>query len=68
MGRMIALYGLGFAAVWATILTGCVAGRVRRHFARDWDRAFVRELTKAGSAVDPDRSAPLPQRWETDPT
>ena len=73
MGRMAALYGLGFAAVWVAILAACLAGRLRQRNAGNWDRAFVKELMRPRINRDPGRTARPPATrpetsWETDPT
>ncbi|HEY8199815.1 MAG TPA: hypothetical protein VII47_00510 [Actinomycetota bacterium] len=72
MGRMIALYGLGFAAVWVAVLAGCLGSHFRRRAAGDWDRAFVRELVDPRSTADPGPAARSPETRrgatrETDP-
>jgi hypothetical protein len=72
MGRMIALYGLGFAAVWVAVLAGCLGSHFRRRAASDWDRAFERELEDPRSTADPSRVSRSPESRrgssrETDP-
>jgi uncharacterized iron-regulated membrane protein len=45
MSRIVLMYLLGFAGMWTmvAIVSATVAGF--RHFKRDWDRAFERELS-----------------------
>ena len=48
------MYLLGFAGMWAVvaIVSATVAGF--RHFERDWDRAFERELSGRDHEADID--------------
>lgn len=54
MSRTVLMYLLGFAGMWAVvaIVSATVAGF--RHFERDWDRAFERELSGRDHEADID--------------
>jgi cytochrome c biogenesis protein CcdA len=41
---MILMYLIGFAGVWAAVALVSATVAAFRHFARDWDRAFEKEL------------------------
>jgi hypothetical protein len=44
MSRMISMYLAGFGSVWAAVALVWAAIASFRHFDRDWDRAFTKEL------------------------
>ncbi len=44
MSRMIPMYVAGFGSVWAAVALVWAAIAGFRHFDRDWDRAFNKEL------------------------
>jgi hypothetical protein len=50
-----AIYVLGFALVWAAIALVWAGVAGYRHFDRDWDRAFQRELAGLSTELTKER-------------
>jgi cytochrome c biogenesis protein CcdA len=51
MSRMILMYVLGFVSVWVAVALVSAAVAAFRHFTRNWDRAFEKEL-RASTTVE----------------
>jgi hypothetical protein len=51
MSRMILMYLLGFVSVWVAVALVSAAVAAFRHFTRNWDRAFEKEL-RASTTVE----------------
>jgi hypothetical protein len=60
MGRMVGMYILGFAYVWAAVALVSAAVAGFKHFSDNWDRALKRELLgnarEARAGTEPRRS------------